>query len=148
MIYNELLNLLNMNKRFPHYAAERRIDIFINIFLEDILTLHYGETINFVAPEFPLKHSSNQLSDKLDYLCVFEKTKQPLFVELKTDPNSLHKKEAQCYKKQIHDWASCIENLSKIISSPSMRYSYPFLGIKWATAIIVISFLRQVSARK
>ena len=124
MIFEELLKLLVDNKRFPSYAAERRIDIFINYFLEDILTAHYREKVIFVAPEFPLKHSSNNLSDKLDYLCALDKTKQPLFVELKTDPNSLHKREAQCYKNHMRDWASCIEGLKKIISSPSMKYSY------------------------
>ena len=80
MIYEKLLQLLESNKRFPHYAAERRIDIFINFFLEDILAAYYKKKVIFVAPEFPLKHKSNNQTVQVDYLCAFKKTRQPIFV--------------------------------------------------------------------
>jgi hypothetical protein len=35
----EIFKLLGENKKLPAYQAERRIDIFINIFLEDILKI-------------------------------------------------------------------------------------------------------------
>ncbi len=38
MVFKAMLELLEENKCLPNYAAERRIDIFINLFLENILT--------------------------------------------------------------------------------------------------------------
>lgn len=98
MFFDEILNLLRDNKQFPNYAAERRIDIFINLFLEKILSAYYEKKVIFIVPEFPLKknETSNQTS-KLDYLCAFEETKQPIFVELKTDVISFNSNQARFY---------------------------------------------------
>ena len=67
MFFEEVLNLLKENKKFPNYAAERRIDIFINLFIEKILTAHFKQEVVFVAPEFPLKKypkdKTNNLTD-------------------------------------------------------------------------------------
>ena len=124
MFFDELLSLLKDNKRFPYYAAERRIDLFINVFLEQILTQYYGEKVNFVAPEFPLKLDSNNQADKLDYLCAFDDTKQPIFVELKTDSISFKEAQASMYVERAARWPDCIERLRDIICEGRMRFSY------------------------
>jgi len=100
MVFKAMIDLLRDNKRFPYYAAERRIDIFINIFLEQILTTYYDEKVNFIAPEFPLKHEPNNQANKLDYLCAFDDTKQPIFVELKTDTISYRNTQASIYMER------------------------------------------------
>ena len=33
----KVFELLNKNQELPYYQAERRIDIFVNLFLEDIV---------------------------------------------------------------------------------------------------------------
>ena len=124
MVFKAMLDLLGDNKQLPYYAAERRIDLFINMFLEDILTAFYKKRVDFVAPEFPLKLGSNNQADKLDYLCAFEETKQPIFVELKTDVISFSRKQAKVYCDQSEGWPACIEGLKKIIGSRGMRFSY------------------------
>ena len=124
MIFQEMLNLIDTNKRLPYYAAERRIDLFINFFLENILSQFYGEPIRFVTGEFPLKIEENNQSDKLDYLCVIESTKQPIFVELKTDAISFDINQARNYTRKAAKWSNCIEKLNDIISSKGMRFSY------------------------
>jgi len=124
MVFKAMLDLLGDNKRFPYYAAERRIDIFINMFLERILTAYYDEKVNFVAPEFPLKHGTNNQADKLDYLCVFDETKQPIFVELKTDTISYRNTQASVYMEQSESWNACVEGLKAIICNKGMRFSY------------------------
>lgn len=124
MVYKAMLNLLDKNRLMPYYAAERRIDLFINLFLEEILTAYYGEKVNFVVAEFPLKHALNNQADKLDYLCAFNKTKQPIFVELKTDSISFKCKQAAYYIDRATHWPSCIEGLMAIIGSKKMRFSY------------------------
>ena len=64
-----LFNLLVANKEFPNYQAERRIDIFINYFVERILSSYLEKETIFVCPEFPLKKANTNQSTKLDYLC-------------------------------------------------------------------------------
>lgn len=125
MFFPELLELLRRNKQYPNYAAERRIDIFINFFLANILTAKYGEKVNFVAPEFPLKkYESSNRPVKLDYLCAFDKTKQPLFVELKIDALYFNEDQARLYAKRAGSWPVCIETLKDIIEICSMRFSF------------------------
>lgn len=124
MVFKAMLDLLRDNKRFPYYAAERRIDLFINMFLEQILTAFYSEKVNFVVPEFPLKLGSNNQADKLDYLCAFDNTKQPIFVELKTDTISYKSTQASFYIEHSESWPACVEGLKAIICNGRMRFSY------------------------
>jgi len=119
-----MLDLLRDNKRFPYYAAERRIDLFINIFLEQILTAFYNEKVNFVVPEFPLKLGSNNQAYQLDYLCAFDNTKQPIFVELKTDTISYRSTQASFYIEQSESWPASVKGLRDIICNGRMRFSY------------------------
>ena len=125
MFFEEILYLLRDNKKFPYYAAERRIDLLINMFLEQILTAFYNnEKVNFVVPEFPLKLGSNNQADKLDYLCAFDSTKQPIFVELKTDTISYKSTQASFYIEHSESWPACVEGLKAIICNGRMRFSY------------------------
>jgi len=124
VIFKAMLDLLRDNKRFPYYAAERRIDLFINIFLEQILTAFYNEKVNFVVPEFPLKLGSNNQAYQLDYLCAFDNTKQPIFVELKTDTISYRSTQASFYIEQSESWPASVKGLRDIICNGRMRFSY------------------------
>ena len=108
-----LFNLLKVNKDFPNYQAERRIDIFLNYFLTKILTNYMGKKVEFICPEFPIKKIDNNLSTKLDYLC---KTKDEIvFVELKTDTSSLKIKQANIYLKS--SWTQCLIDLKTIYAA-------------------------------
>ena len=124
-IFDEVLELLMKNKQFPYYAAERRLDIFINFFLEDMLTAYYeNREVKFVAPEFPLKHEQNNQADKLDYLCVFKKTSQPIFVELKTDSISFKESQCEYYLKKANNWKACMEDLIDVTKNRNTSSSY------------------------
>lgn len=120
-MFEQLMKLLESNSQMPYYAAERRVDLFVNFFLERILSHHYREKVCFVVPEFPLKHEENRQADKLDYLCVFEKSLQPLFVELKTNPGSFSPKQAKNYLWQAAHWHRCLCHLLDIITGPSVK---------------------------
>jgi hypothetical protein len=124
MVFQSMLQMLEKNKVLPYYAAERRIDLFINLFIEEILSSYFGEKVIFVAPEFPLKLGTNNQADKLDYLCAFEGTKQPVFVELKTDTISFRKEQIMFYLEQALAWEKCITSLNSIISNKGMVFSY------------------------
>lgn len=124
MIFKSLLDLLAKNSCMPNYSIERRVDLLINLFLEDILTAFYGTQVRFVVPEFSLKKESNNQSDKLDYLCIFAETNQPIFVELKTDAKSFDLKQASMYVKHSASWPKCVDKLKEIIKASGYRVKY------------------------
>lgn len=132
-----IFQLLKENKEFPNYQAERRIDIFINYFLARILTCFLMEETTFVCPEFPLKTSGNNRSTKLDYLC--KTTKQPVFVELKTDVNSL--KESQALSYLNSKWQTCISELHQIHSASKSVYNTKYE--KLVDTISIVSFKEE-----
>jgi len=131
---NQLLKLISSNKRFPAYQAERRIDIFINFFLEDILKYKLRKDLNEIeiddiAPEFPLKKEKGNQSTNMDYLCLLRSDgaiNKILFVELKTDTISFSNAQYQTYLNYKNDktWKDCIDDLSEISNSKGMPFLY------------------------
>jgi hypothetical protein len=128
----ELFKLLADNKKFPAYQAERRIDIFINFFLEEILENHFqGSKVTYVAPEFPLKKDKGNQSTNVDYLCVKKEEngkKKILFVELKTNADSFDAKQCGIYLEYKlgtdgKTWHRCLTDLGIIATSGSMPFN-------------------------
>ncbi len=130
-----LFELLANNKALPNYQAERRIDIFINHFLERILTEYLKERVDFICPEFPLKNNDNNRSTKLDYLCKTQN--EILFIELKTDTASF--KESQAYLYFETSWNKCKSDLPLIKSNSKYKAKYDNL----ITLVNSISFLSE-----
>ncbi len=106
LLLKNILDRLSSNKGFPNYQAERRIDIFINHFLDRILTKYLKTKTEFVCPEFPIKKSGNNLSTKLDYLCKTDT--EIIFVELKTDSGSYKDEQAEIYLN--NNWSKYISD--------------------------------------
>lgn len=117
-IINEVIALLKRNKELPNYQAERRIDIFINYFVERILSSYLNKETKFICPEFPLKKSGSNLSTNIDYLC--KTADEIIFVELKTDANSLKESQAIIYLQS--EWRKCRNELDEIHRSTHAQY--------------------------
>ncbi|MCW3105713.1 MAG: hypothetical protein JWQ09_219 [Segetibacter sp.] len=114
LFLTSIFELLAQNKKLPYYQAERRIDIFINIYLEEILNAFLKSTsIQFIAPEFPLKKKGNAASTKVDYLCLDDITKEIYFVELKTDNSPFKPSQLDIYRDNLQ-WNKCIDGLHVI----------------------------------
>ena len=109
----KIFDSLSSNKKFPNYQAERRIDIFINHFIERIMSKYLSSETAFICPEFPLKKIDNKRSTKLDYLCKTES--EIIFVELKTDAISFKESQAKIYLEI--NWQNCLKDLQIIIDS-------------------------------
>ena len=120
----ELIDLLEDNKKFPYYAAERRADLFFAYFIQEMLFDFYGEKVLFVAPEFPIKHDGNNQSNKADLLCVFEKTSQPIIVEIKTDRKSFKKSQLDAYIKSIPSWADIVAGIVSMTKNKNTNTDY------------------------
>lgn len=119
VVIKSILEMLSKNKQFPNYQAERRIDIFVNHFLNRILTIYMREKVEYLCPEFPLKKQydvetskTKNLSTKLDYLCCTRK--EIIFVELKTDSSSINPKQLDIYFKNTN-WDNCLLKLKEIV---------------------------------
>ena len=122
----DAFELLKRNKEYPYYQAERRIDIFFNLFLEEILN-HFleSDTIKFLLPEFPLKKKNNNQSTKVDYICYDDVKKVIYFVELKTDATSFNSDQLAIYQ-EYNDWAKCLSEVQIISSNASKEYKTKF----------------------
>lgn len=112
-ILEGIFKLIINNKALPNYHAERRIDIFINYFIERILSSYLGKETIFICPEFPLKKADTNQSTKLDYLCKTEN--EIIFVELKTDAFSLKTVQANIYLEC--KWDQCLSDFITITNS-------------------------------
>jgi hypothetical protein len=127
-ILKSIIELLKRNKEFPNYQAERRIDIFVNHFLERILSKYLNKKITYRVPEFPLKKSDNLLSTKVDYLCYSED--EIYFIELKTDKSSINTKQIEIYFNNLN-WQNCISNFEKIFDAKrSKEYQEKYIFLK------------------
>lgn len=120
----EVIGLLEDNKKFPYYSAERRVDLFFTYYAERILTEYYGEKIIFVAPEFPIRHKGDNQAENADLLCAFASNRQPIVVELKTDNKSFNKIQLEKYVDRAKDWGEVMCGLVKIIPKSNYRVKY------------------------
>lgn len=114
-IFKELLELLFNNKKLPYYSAEKRIDIFLNFFLSDILKSYLKKNVFYITSEFPIRiNNKNKHSNELDYLC---KTKDEIiFIELKTDRKSFDLDQLNFYKSN-NNWNKIIIGLIEKIKT-------------------------------
>ena len=88
---------LNKWREFPCYQLERRLDIFLSIYLKDILEYALGVQLkNWVIPEFPIRHKLTGTSGrqgenqswKVDYIAQSDDSNTLFLIELKTDMGS------------------------------------------------------------
>ena len=105
----------------PDYQLERRADLYFSLYLPEVLESVLGKRFSpFVVPEFPIKQSSSNRSDKVDYLAATEDGTKLVFVELKTDCNSTRPEQfkylcrgAQKTGAELRDDLSTIRKASK-----------------------------------
>ncbi len=102
---NKLFENLGVWIEFPKYQAERRLDVFFGLYLEDILKecrpCEFTKEDRLVLiPEFPLqKNDINNECTNIDYM-VFNVSKQCMHaIELKTDNHSVDDEQIAYYHK-------------------------------------------------
>jgi hypothetical protein len=90
-----IFNNLDDWRKLPAYQLERRADIFFATYLHEVLkNLKISNDINII-PEFPLSKKAfrenyvHHDSVKMDYLVLDKENHKAIFVELKTDMNSV-----------------------------------------------------------
>lgn len=133
----KVFSLLISNSKLPYYQAERRIDIFINVFLEDIVR-KYTPFIDaeYILAEFPLK--KNNITDHsahIDYLMFSPSQKIVLLVELKTDEISFYIEQIEFYesKSKFIEWHSEFEKIKMKGFIPKKKFARELISEKLGT---------------
>jgi hypothetical protein len=123
-------------KRLPNYQLERRLDIFISMYVKELLEEKLWPLSEVIIPEFPISRKTlgetigiNQ-TVKVDYVLFPKDFKNPIiFLELKTDNGSVRdgqinylvKSKAAGIETILNDW---IEVYNK--SASKRKYKYLF----------------------
>jgi hypothetical protein len=125
-----LLKLLSYNRDYPKYQHERRIDIFVNYFLRDILSTAFETDIQFVVPEFPLEKANSRRSTNLDYLAYSATDSTVFLCEFKTTHRSFEKEQMERYfLAQKEGWGRILKDVEDIPAGthPHDRAKYQHL---------------------
>ncbi len=132
---DQLFYNLRIWKQLPKYQAERRLDVFFGLYMEDILkecrsNLFEEEDQLILVPEFPLqKNKSNNECTNIDYL-VFNVTKKCVHaIELKTDTHSVNDDQIDYYRRFKHE--TSLDDLYTFATNPRKGRSkdkYEFLA--------------------
>ena len=132
---DQLFYNLRIWKQLPKYQAERRLDVFFGLYMEDILkecrsNLFEEEDQLILVPEFPLqKNKSNNECTNIDYL-VFNVTKKCVHaIELKTDTHSVNDDQIDYYRRFKHE--TSLDDLYTFAMNPRKGRSkdkYEFLA--------------------
>lgn len=113
----------------PKYQLERRLDIFLAVYLPELLEKEVGIKINYedIIPEFPLKQKDSNRSNNADYAIFYKETEKKeiklLLIELKTDMHSIRNEQIKYYKenkeKSTYD---ILSNLIRIYKHTKKEY--------------------------
>jgi hypothetical protein len=130
----EAFDVLVANKRLPKYQFERRVDIFVNVFLPDVLTALFGGTYQLVVPEFPLKKDDNHQCTNVDYL-LFHTTRDGherwVFLELKTAAGSIGEEQLAIYRRSVdRGMPALMRDLPLIRERTKARAEYDELALR------------------
>jgi hypothetical protein len=120
---SDLFGVLARNKPLPKYQFERRVDIFLTMFLEEIFYELFGWQVELVVPEFPLKKADNNQSTNVDHLLFRHGDEERwLFFELKTDRLSVRDNQMAIYREAMDKgMLALIEDLSPIRKATHAR---------------------------
>jgi hypothetical protein len=126
----DLLKLLSINKGYPKYQHERRIDLFVNYFLPWILKAAFGSPIDLVVPEFPLKKASSKLSTNADYLAFSARDKLIFLCEFKTTHRSFELDQMErYYQAQKTGWLRVLADVAEVSASTSQENAPKYIKL-------------------
>lgn len=116
-------------KQLPSYQLERRADIFFSLYLPEILENALDTPISStIVPEFPVKQPQTNRSDKVDYLAVTADGRTLVFVELKTDDNSLRRTQFEyLIRAASRPPKQILEDLQQIAKASRQKAKYAAL---------------------
>lgn len=121
-----LFKQLDEFRQFPKYSLERRIDLFLSLYLEEFLTTRWEAPVKLVVPEFPIKREQDNQSCNVDYLLRRGGPKPAwVFLELKTSPGSIGTEQLERYRAAqqlgMFHWRRDLLSIHKAASGEARR---------------------------
>ncbi len=124
-------DLLDQWRHLPAYQLERRVDIFFALYLPEIIAHKFSLDTKIIIPEFPIRVGEIyddvliNKSFKVDYLVVTGKRNHFVFVELKTDANSIRPKQnSYLVKARSAGMRKLISGIIKICDATQQKKKY------------------------
>jgi hypothetical protein len=110
-----VLDGLAVMRRYPKFQHERRADVLLFPFLQDVFTSIFGYGKVTVFPEFPLRHRRSNRSTNVDYLVYDGRSHRLHFVELKTTAASYSAVQLTRYRDALtKGWGNLVADVHTI----------------------------------
>ena len=122
-----LFEQLDTWRHFAGFPLEARVDAFFGLYLPKVIEncLDAGEMNPVVIPQFPLKKSNNNQSDRVDFLAISKNGERAFLVEIKTDLDSRREQQdAYLDKAKKKDLASLLSTFKEVAIASSSRRKY------------------------
>ena len=105
-----LFSNLDRWRHFAGFPLEARVDALIGLFLPKVIedALGVGEMHPGVIPQFPLKKTTNNQSDKVDFLALSKDGGKAFLVEIKTDMGSRREGQHEYLSRARERGMACI----------------------------------------
>ena len=116
-----LFRNLDRWRHFAGFPLEARVDALIGLFLPRVIedTLGVGEIYPTVIPQFPLKKTKNNQSDKVDFLALSTDGGKSFLIEIKTDMGSRREGQHEYLSRARERGMACILSEFKEIAMAS-----------------------------
>ena len=120
-------------RHLPSYQLERRADIFLSVYLREVLQRKFALSIkDHIIPEFPVRNGTidpnaskikENKSKKIDYVLFTEDMTTALFVELKTEGLSRRAEQDEYLRAaQSVGMTALLEGVLEISRAPRMKH--------------------------
>ena len=122
-----LFSNLDRWRHFAGFPLEECVDALIGLFLPKVIegSLGVGEMHPMVIPQFPLKKSDNNQSDKVDFLALTKDGGRAFLIELKTDMGSRREVQLEYLRRARDRGMACIlSELKEIAKASKSRKKY------------------------
>jgi hypothetical protein len=121
-----LFTQLDGFRQLPQYALERRIDVFLSLYLEEYLSTRWEAPVSLVVPEFPLKDEERHRGCNVDYLLRRQGPRPAwVFLELKTAADSVDAARLDWYGEArqlgMSHWRKGLLSIHKAVSGDAPR---------------------------
>jgi hypothetical protein len=132
MNHTEAIEMMFKNldnwRHLPKYQLERRADMFIGLFIRQIVAGHLGckeeQIHSLVIPEFPFRYNENEKDPNhtvnFDYVLFSDDLTAMYIIELKTDPDSYRDEQNDYLEKAVDfGFTKIVAGINQVINATS-----------------------------
>ena len=122
-----LFNNLDRWRHFAGYPLELRVDALFGLFLPKVIEARCGvkDVLPQVIPQFPLRQTRNNRSDKVDFFALSRDGGRALLIEIKTDMEFQREEQHKYLSRARERGMPCIlSDFKKIAQASKSRRKY------------------------